>query len=72
MKGIPGRRSSLSKGLRHEILWWFGGVARILYGSFGDGREGRVESEEKGGGWSNMKLMDSEACRESFMNSALC
>lgn len=29
MKGIPGKRSNLSKALRYEILWWFGGVARI-------------------------------------------
>lgn len=32
VKGISGRRSSLSKGPRYEMLW-FGGVARISYGS---------------------------------------
>lgn len=31
VKGIPGKRSSLSIDTRYEMLWWFVGVARMSY-----------------------------------------
>lgn len=61
VKGILGKRSSLSKSPRYEMLWWFVGVARMSYDSSLKLRE---EAQWKvRGGWPNMKLIESEMGR---------
>lgn len=61
MKGIPGKRRSLSKGPRYEMLCWYVGVARI---SYDPSLKLREEAQWKVRcGWPNMKLIESEMGR---------